>query len=1700
VEDADAIIVMSPPFFFSLLLHSTLLKALECPPGVYLVGSSCATCPAGSSCPGDGRAVPCNPPAACASAGLAAQPFGVCTTTLLAGSGISGAGNGVGSAASFTNPIGISSDGGSLYVADQYGQTIRRVALASRVVTTIAGSGSCRFGDGLGASASFCNPTSVVWCPAAAAAYVCDTTNFRVRKLAAAGAVTTFAGSGSSAGKVDGPALSASFSYPWGIAVDSAGLVYLADTGNAAIRLINPSTNVVSTLAGGTQGFADGLGAAAKFNLPSALYVAAGRVFVADMDNKRVRAVDLSNGMVTTLAGSAGITPVNGFGTTASFGGFFGITGDEVFAYVGDSNTIRRINTTDGNVQTVFGGGLTYSEGNCIGALVPSNGLALLSDGTLFAADSSNRAIYRYSFASVSPTPTSTKTPSQTATVSPTLTPTVSGTVTPSSTSTLSSSGTPTNSGTGTLTPTPSQTATSTPSQSPTPSTSPPPFSCLSSPTGCLAPLLLVSPPIGVFGFPLPFHSAPQATALVSWPAVSTPFSVRLPLRPSHGESASVTCTSDGNGAVGVIAAPAQPTCAPPSASCVAVPSSNGEGPCYLNFSVGATTNTTLSSTITCALTSTPLAQSSSAGLPFPRFGLRTVTAPLLARAMRFSLPLLSAVLRESSVAMGEFTVAGGGERGATLSLPTADALFQLCPGSLASYVKNLTFTPSFWATGDLVLSCPLALRAITAAADALRASPAAPSLSAALSGSRHLLLVASILTPFPPFFEISIALGGVPCTVNWATPALVSVTSPPLSMFSCSASSADCGLAPLMVTFNSTDYLPLSAAYPPLLPSADWSAQLAVALDPAVKTTPLASAAALAGLAPPLVLASSLALSPPNTGIRIVARCADASFAPPEVCVVVNYTQPLHSPGAGLCVWGTGEVCLPCPEGALCPGGAVLLPLPGFWCPTASSPPTEVYACPQPDAALRCPGYAAVTSVGGGYGCGTGFRGQVCAACDVGYFPTRGTCAPCPLFSAVAVVQPILIFGGFLCAGGVCLLLMVWCTLRYAGKKASMLDAALPVGSLLVWVWIAAQGLSSLFFQAQALAPPALAVFYAAAAALQFQGIALDPTCYASIPFLNFYVAVGVVLSCYALAAGAFCCLQRLQAPRARSAAAMLLSLTAFVLSIGYGALTAEFSSALVCTVSAPLTVADYVLMDNDGAALLAHFPTLTRSNLQSIRAASTNPFAAAALGLVTTLQATFPVSVLASDPYKVCNEAAHRVVRPLAGLMCAAFTLGLPFLQLAGLWAVGRLKGLRRRTNLEKWCFSGGGTAAVAATSQSLIEAFNAALGDAALQRHSAWFSAFQKLQLALITGLIASSRARLPSALYIASQSAIICVCALSSCIVARVRLFTPADAWKWPVVFLLGAVTATTALMNAVLLVLDERALGPADRTALAGVPLAFAALTTATLFVSWLRSLRQYTLAAVLTPPPVPLPPPVPAVCANPLVSASEGVVVSTRIKRRRRKKTRLPNPVYTLMQAADGDTYWLDKSANEASWVLPRGADTSDGWLYVRAPGVRGFWQHVGTGEIATGRTLICRRTVAERIAPGAEAPANNAPGVEDASPAAGELGTPLQGAVVDRVVFLPRAVPLGAPDEFSIEAAPASAPGVEGALSAAGERGTPLQGAGVDRVAFLPRAVPLGAPDDFSSEAWYRPSMSASAFIDEMLRARVQQREGALQ
>jgi sugar lactone lactonase YvrE len=321
--------------------------------------------------------------------------------TTLAGSGKPGFADGAGAQASFKYPAGIALDEScNIYLADAYNNRIRKITPAG-VVTTLAGSGKEGFADGMGIDAVFNGPAGIA-IDRDGNIYTAEWKGHRVRKITPAGVVSTLAGSGK-AGFSDGTGTEASFNTPEGVALDSKGNVYVADSANHKIRKISPS-GVVTTLAGsGQKGFVDGAGAEAGFMDPKGVALdSIGNIYVGDMKNHCIRKIT-PGGVVTTLAGSGKLGSENGRGAEASFNRPFGPAVDgQGNIYVADSgnNLIRKI-TPSGVVFTIAGSGKAGSEDGYESAASFNTpwGVAVDRFGAVYVSDHNSfkiRKIYQY--------------------------------------------------------------------------------------------------------------------------------------------------------------------------------------------------------------------------------------------------------------------------------------------------------------------------------------------------------------------------------------------------------------------------------------------------------------------------------------------------------------------------------------------------------------------------------------------------------------------------------------------------------------------------------------------------------------------------------------------------------------------------------------------------------------------------------------------------------------------------------------------------------------------------------------------------------------------------------------------------------------------------------------------------------------------------------------------------------------------------------------------------------------------------------------------------------------------------------------------------------------------------------------------------------------------------------------------------------
>ncbi|MES2695083.1 MAG: hypothetical protein V4773_16540, partial [Verrucomicrobiota bacterium] len=305
-----------------------------------------------------------------------------------------------GTPGSFNNPYGVAIDSAkNIYVTDTVNHTIRKIT-PGRVVSTLAGTAGQRgAADGTGAAARFASPIGI-GVDSAGNVYVADSQNFTIRKITAAGVVSTFAGTPFQPGSADGTGAAARFLLPYGIAVDSAGNVYVADSGNHIIRKITPA-GVVTTLAGTAQqaGFADGTGGAARFQMPFGLSVdGSGNVYVADSQNHAIRRVTAA-GAVSTVAGSpANSGSLDGSVGIARFDTPRGVAVDgsgNLFVADSGKSIIRHI--AGGVVSTVAGSPGIVGETNSVGSSARFyDPFGIVADGsTFYVADTSNNQIRR---------------------------------------------------------------------------------------------------------------------------------------------------------------------------------------------------------------------------------------------------------------------------------------------------------------------------------------------------------------------------------------------------------------------------------------------------------------------------------------------------------------------------------------------------------------------------------------------------------------------------------------------------------------------------------------------------------------------------------------------------------------------------------------------------------------------------------------------------------------------------------------------------------------------------------------------------------------------------------------------------------------------------------------------------------------------------------------------------------------------------------------------------------------------------------------------------------------------------------------------------------------------------------------------------------------------------------------------------------
>lgn len=321
---------------------------------------------------------------------------GVITT--VAGGGSSGDGS-VATNASLNGPVRVTLDAfASLYIVDSYNHRIRRVD-TNGIITTVAGKGTPGYsGDGGAATNAALNSPRDAVLDASGNLYIADTLNERIRKVDTNGIITTVAGNGTSGYSGDNSAATnASLYYPSGITLDAYGNLFIADTSNYRVRKVDINSIITTVAGNGNFGYSGDNGAAtnASLNQPQGMNLDAfGNLYIADTSNQRIRRVG-TNGIITTAAGGGSGSDGNA-ATNAYLSSPQDVTIDAVGnLYIADAgkNLIRQVNT-NGIITTVAGsGGVTYVGDN--GAATNANlhypqGVGFDAAGNLYIADNNN--------------------------------------------------------------------------------------------------------------------------------------------------------------------------------------------------------------------------------------------------------------------------------------------------------------------------------------------------------------------------------------------------------------------------------------------------------------------------------------------------------------------------------------------------------------------------------------------------------------------------------------------------------------------------------------------------------------------------------------------------------------------------------------------------------------------------------------------------------------------------------------------------------------------------------------------------------------------------------------------------------------------------------------------------------------------------------------------------------------------------------------------------------------------------------------------------------------------------------------------------------------------------------------------------------------------------------------------------------------
>ena len=563
--------------------------------------------------------------------------------------------------------------------------------------------------------------------------------------------------------------------------------------------------------------------------------------------------------------------------------------------------------------------------------------------------------------------------------------------------------------------------------------------------------------------------------------------------------------------------------------------------------------------------------------------------------------------------------------------------------------------------------------------------------LALTLSTSTHLILVAPPAHPFSsiPTFSVNctaIFLKHFPLQVNWVlNDTLLSVTTPQLSQL-CSPdelAAGVCGVktlsirhkcaatpltlppallstlaqAPAMDAQGGLDALlaglptlppyslPLSC--PPACGLGAARLQTAMAtLDPALSAPPVLTA-------PPSDTAAAAAQVGGGGGLFFITACM-GDYTDPATGACGNASNP----DSYKCALGSGDNCAPCPRGALCPGGTVQWPRPGYQL-TASG---TVAACAFPSLE-RCSSFDpdnARLVCGAGYKQGT----EGCSGCAVAYFEApSGTCMSCPSTDiTTSLILPLVyLVLGFLGFYAVLAVISLRVARQHGGTLASTLGQCV---ALLVWIWQALQLIVTAARAASKASPPWLRGLFSALLTLQFEGVTANPSCFEYIPFLMQWIIFGFFFMCLGLVA--LYLLTQLCSPIQSPSAHQQLESAPMRRLHGYAAQALTGMCLLYATT---INASTQVTLCIPTQTTLRTYLSLKQSGVQLTTAPSLQPWWRLLDASAATLLARFSIGeaplgalppalqdastdilaaslsykVLATNPFLVCDEGVH-------------------------------------------------------------------------------------------------------------------------------------------------------------------------------------------------------------------------------------------------------------------------------------------------------------------------------------------------------------------------------------------------------------------------------------------------------------------------